>query len=154
MTEAPALIALVRRVLGDGLAGVPGVQSPFLTEHSEPDHRNELFAVQFAIQSVTNIIAAVLGGFVASWSPASIGLDPDGRGPTGSSCVIMCLLMVAALATVTRLSDDRPGPSPGRGSMRLGEPAAFPSDPRRSRRRLGIVVRDRALFARLLSRGS
>ena len=36
---------------------------------------------------------------------------------------------------------------------RLGEPAAFPPDPRRSRTWLGIRIRDRALFAKLLIPG-
>ncbi len=61
------------------------VQAPFLTEHSEPEHRNELFAVQFAIQNVTNIVAAVLGAVGAAAIARLIGLDPDGPGPTGSS---------------------------------------------------------------------
>ena len=42
------------------------VSAPFLTEHSEPEHRNELFAIQFAIQNVTNIAAAILGGIGAA----------------------------------------------------------------------------------------
>ena len=32
-----------------------------MTEHSDPTHRNELFAIQFAIQNVTNIVAAIVG---------------------------------------------------------------------------------------------
>ena len=53
--------------------------SPYLTEHSEPEHRNELFAIQFAIQNVTNIVAAILGGVVAtSSSSARSAWTPDG----------------------------------------------------------------------------
>jgi hypothetical protein len=129
------------------------VQSPFLTEHSEPDHRNELFAIQFAIGSVTNIIAAVMGAFVATVVAGAIGLDPDGPGTYRVLLLLMFGLMVVALATVTRLSDDRPRTVTGPRLHALGEPAAFPSDPRRSRMRLGFVVRDRALFARLLIPG-
>ena len=54
--------------------------SPYMTEHSEPDHRNELFAVQFAIQNVTNIIAAVLGARRGDAHRRRLGLDPDGPG--------------------------------------------------------------------------
>ena len=60
------------------------VIAPFMTEHSEPEHRNELFAVQFAIQNVTNIVAADPGrgrgdgdrGRPSGWTrpgPASTG---------------------------------------------------------------------------------
>ena len=62
------------------------VIAPYMTEHSEPDHRNELFALQFAIQSVTNIVAAVLGGLVAGLI-AIVPRDGPGRARarTGSS---------------------------------------------------------------------
>ena len=56
------------------------VQAPFLTEHSEAAHRNELFALQFAIQNVTNVAAAVLGGVGAVAIAGALGLDPDGPG--------------------------------------------------------------------------
>ena len=56
-----------------------------MTEHSEPDHRNELFAVQFAIQNVTNIAAAILGGIVATWLAGVWGSIPVVPGSTGSS---------------------------------------------------------------------
>ena len=65
----------------------------------------------------------------------------------------MAVLLIVALATVALLSDDRPRTLAGHGSCGLGEPAAFPADPRRPRARLGLVVRDRGLFARLLIPG-
>ena len=124
-----------------------------MTEHSEPDHRNELFAIQFAIQNVTNIIAAIVGAVVATLIATWIGLDPDGPGTYRVILVIMCLLMVAALVTVAQLGDDRPSRVVGPRLRAAGEPAAFPTDPRRSRARFGVVVRDRALFTRLLVPG-
>ena len=153
LTEVPALIALCAAFWAMGWQAFQVVQSPFLTEHSEPDHRNELFAIQFAIGSVTNIIAAVLGAFVASVVAGLIGLDPAGSGTYRVLLLIMCILMVAALATVSRLGDDRPRIVTGPRLRAFGEPAAFPSDPRRSRMRLGLVVRDRVLFSRLLIPG-
>ena len=51
--------------------------------------------------------------------------------------------MVAALLTVAQLGDDRPSRVSSPKLRAAGEPAAFPSDPRRSRARMGIVVRDR-----------
>lgn len=153
LTEVPALIAVFAAFWAMGWQAFQVVQAPFLTEHSESDHRNELFAIQFAIQNVTNVIAAVLGAVVATVIAGVIGLDPDGPGTYRVILVIMCALMVAALATVTQLGDDRPRSVVGPRLRALGEPAAFPSDPRRSRARLGLVVRDRVLFSRLLVPG-
>jgi len=129
------------------------VISPYLTEHSEPEHRNELFAMQFAIQQITNIAAAVLGGVVATWIASSMGLDPDGPGTYRIILVIMAGLLVLGLVTVLRLTDDRPSRTAPRRLRRIGEPAAFPSDPRRSRGVLGITVRDRGRFAKLVVPG-
>jgi MFS family permease len=116
-------------------------------------YRNELFAMQFAIQSFTNIIAAVLGGVVAGLIALSLGMDPAGSGTYRIILVIMAVLTAAGLATVTLLSDDRPRTLLRQQLRRLGEPAAFPRDPRRSRALLGITIRDRALFFKLLFPG-
>ena len=51
------------------------------------------------------------------------------------------------------LSDDRPRVVIGPRLILVGEPAAFPPDPRRPKTILGIVVRDRARFARLIVPG-
>jgi len=153
LTEVPALIAVFAAFWSMGWQAFQVVQAPYLTEHSEPSHRNELFAIQFAIQNVTNIIAAVLGAVVATVIASLIGLDPNGPGTYRVILAIMGVLMVAALATVTQLGDDRPKTVVGPRLRAYGEPAAFPSDPRRSRTRLGLVVRDRVRFSRLLIPG-
>ena len=129
------------------------VQAPFLTEHSDPAHRNELFAIQFAIINVTNIVAAALGGIGATAVAATLGLDPAGPGTYRVILVLMALLLLAALATVGLLSDDRPRTVVVRRLRSVGEPAAFPADPRRPRARFGIVIRDRARFVRLVLPG-
>jgi MFS family permease len=129
------------------------VVSPYLTEHSDPAHRNELFAMQFAIQQVTNIGAAVLGGVVATWIASSIGLAPDGPGTYRIILVIMTVLLALGLVTVLRLTDDRPSRTLPRRLGYLGEPAAFQPHPRTSRAILGITVRDRERFAKLVIPG-
>ena len=129
------------------------VAAPFLTEHSEPDHRNELFAVQFAIQSGTSVVAAVIGGVGAVAIASAIGLDTNGPGTYRVIIVIMIVLLVAALATVGLLADDRPRVVTDRRLVRVGEPAAFPRDPRRPRMLLGVTVRDRGRLARLVLPG-
>ena len=50
LTETPALIAVFAACWSMGWQAFQVVQAPFLTEHSDPDHRNELFAAQFAIE--------------------------------------------------------------------------------------------------------
>ena len=153
VTEALPLIVAFAALWSAGQMALQVVQSPFLTEHSDPDHRNELFATQFAIQSVTNVIAAVLGGVGAVAIANLIGLDPAGPGTYKVILLLMAVLLTASLATVAFLSDDRPRVMTGRQLVALGEPATFPTDPRRSRARMGIVVRDRGRFARLVFPG-
>jgi MFS family permease len=153
VTDALPLVFLGASLFAIGTQAFFVVQAPFLTEHSEPDHRNELFAVQFAIQNVTNVAAAVLGGLVAVWVANAVGFDPEGPATYRIILAIMLVLVLAALVTVGLLSDDRPRSVMPARLASLGEPAAFPADPRRRRARLGLVVRDRGLFVRLLLPG-
>ncbi len=153
MTESLPLIVVFAALWSAGSMGLQVVQSPFLTEHSDPDHRNELFAVQFAIQNVTNIIAALLGGFGAVAIANLVGLDPSGPGTYRVILLFMAMLLTASLATVGLLTDDRPRTVAGPRLVTLGEPAAFPTDPRRARARFGIVIRDRGRFIRLVVPG-
>ncbi|CAN5497112.1 MFS transporter [soil metagenome] len=153
VTEWLPLIVVFAALWSIGQQSLGVVAAPFMTEHSDPDHRNELFATQFAVQNVTNIIAAVLGGVVAVAIAGLVGLAPEGPGTYRVILVIMVVLLVAGLATVALLSDDRPRTVAGPRLRAAGEPAAFPRDPRRSRSRLGLVVRDRGIFVRLLVPG-
>ena len=153
LTESLLPIIGFAALWGVGQQALQVVQAPFLTENSDPEHRNELFAVQFAILNVTNVAAAILGGVVAAVVAGALGLDPDGAGTYRIILVLMAGLMVAALATVALLADDRPHAVAGPRLVSIGEPAAFPPDPRRRRARLGVVIRDRGLFGRLLLPG-
>jgi MFS family permease len=152
-SEALPVIILSAAMWSIGNQTFQVVVSPYLTEHSEPEHRNELFAIQFAIQNVTNIVAAVIGGVVATAIAAAIGLEEGGPGTYRIILVFMAVLLVAGLVTVLRLRDDRPSRTVAPRLRRMGEPAAFPADPRRSRTILGITVRDRARFAKLVLPG-
>ena len=151
--EALPLIIVAAAMWSMGNQAFQVVVSPYMTEHSEAEHRNELFAIQFAIQNVTNIAAAILGGLVATAIASAIGLPPGGPGTYRIILVIMAVLLVAGLGTVLRLTDDRPSRTTSKRLHRLGEPAAFPADPRRSRTLMGITVRDRARFAKLVLPG-
>ena len=107
-SEALIVIILAAALWSMGFQAFQVVISPYMTEHSEPDHRNELFAVQFAIQNVTNIAAAILGGLVATWLAGVLGFDPGGPGVYRIILVIMLGLSALGLVTVARLTDDRP----------------------------------------------
>lgn len=152
LSAALPLIVAFAALWSVGQQALQVVQAPFLTEHSEPEHRNELFAIQFAIQNVTNVAAAILGGAGAAAIAGWIGLDPDGPGTYRVILVIMALLLTASLACIALLTDDRPRVLPWRPEG-TGEPAAFPPDPRHSRARFGLVVVDRGRFARLVVPG-
>lgn len=147
------LIVIFAALWSAGQQAMLVVGAPFMTEHSEPEHRNELFAIQFAIQNVTNIVAAVLGGVVAVVIAGSIGVDPEGPGTYRIILVIMTVLLIGALGTIALLRDDRPHLRDRSQLRAIGEPAPFPRDPRRSRFLSSLVVRDRSRFVRLLTPG-
>ncbi len=145
--EAVGLIIAFAVLWSIGQQSIGVVQAPFLTEHSTPEHRNELFALQAAIQSVTSVVAAALGGVVATRLAVSMGFDPGGPGTYRIILVIMAGLLIVGLGTIGLLTDDRPRRS-GSGGAAGGEM------PERSRTWLGLRVADRGLFVRLLLPGA
>ena len=153
MTSAVPAIILFAALWSCGQQSLGVVTAPYLTEHSAPDHRNELFALQFAILSATNVVAAVIGGVVAVNLASAFGLDPAGPGTYRLILVFMTVLLLVGLATTTRLTDDRPRTAQQPKLMSLGEPASFPGEQRTRRPRLGLVIRDRRLVTRLLLPG-
>ena len=154
LSEALALIAVFAAMWAVGQQALAVVQAPFLTEHSEPEHRNELFALQAAIQTVTNILAAALGGFVATSLASSLGLNAEGPATYRIILVIMGVLLVVALLSITRLTDDRPRRVRSAEHLRrLGAPASFPSPVMRTPRLFGVRIGDRSQFFRLVAPG-
>ena len=143
-------IALFAALWSAGQQSLMVVQAPFLAEHSEPEHRNELFAAQSAIQTMTNVLAAVLGGVVATAIAGVVGLDPDGPGTYRVILVIMAVLLVGALATISLLTDDRPRRA---AATRDPADARVVTGPPRIRTLMGITVENRGRFARLLVPG-
>lgn len=119
------------------------VASPFMTEHSRREHRNELFSVQFAINNLTNVGGAVVGGLLAGPVAGALGLGETGPGPFRVLLGLMVLLTLAALGTILLIADDRPG----RGL------AGLPADRSTRPGRLGVTVLDRGRMARLLLPG-
>jgi MFS family permease len=129
------------------------VSSPFMTEHSKPEHRSELFALQFAITNSTNIVAAALGGYVAVQIAIALGFRPGSPEVYRVILAMIGVLFVPTLALVLRLSDDRPSARRLRAARATGEPAWLPAPPVApaiSITRLGLTIRNGGLFARLL----
>jgi len=135
-----AILVLVA-LYGVGSEAVQVVATPFMTEHSSPEHRSELFAAQYALTSVTNIIAAALGGVVARVIADSLGFAAGGPETYRVILAFMALLLLAGLLVMLRLRDDRPGP----GARRVAG--------RSSLGRLGLTIVNRRAFGRILLPG-
>lgn len=156
-TADPTAILLLVALFGAGNMAVQVVAVPYMSEHSEPDHRSELFALQFAISTATTIVAAVLGGIVARSIAEGLGFVPDGPDTYRIILGFMAVLLVAGFLFVLRLSDDRPAVLQGRRLLSIGEPAAFPMARAQARAwsiaRFGLTIHDRRTFFRLLLPG-
>ncbi len=155
VTTAPAALLLMAAVVGAANQAFFVVQSPLLMERSRPEHRSELFSLQFAISNVTNVGAALVGGAIAAIVGGSTGLGADDPAVYRVLLVIMAVAAGLATLTVLAMRDDRPRrhrewrtleqrpadawagepiaarpdhPAPARRSARLGIPR--PADPR------------------------
>jgi MFS family permease len=137
------LIAFFAALWAIGQQSLQVVQAPFLAEHSDPEHRNELFALQSAIHSVTSVVAAALGGFVATGIADAMGFEVGGPDTYRIILVIMTVLLAVGLGTVAMLGDDRPG--------RMIDGARAGAE--RARTLMGVVINDCGLFVRLLLPG-
>lgn len=152
VTSEPVLVAALAALFAAGNQANGVVSAPYMTEHSEPEHRSELFALQFAITSATNVVAAALGGIVAGAIAGGLGFAPDGPDTYRVILVFMVVLLTAGIWVALRLTDDRPLLQRRVQILRAGEPAAFPIPPGRARSLagLGLTIRDRTTFIRLL----
>ncbi|HYN47242.1 MAG TPA: MFS transporter [Candidatus Nanopelagicales bacterium] len=111
LTTEPVAILLCAAVVGAANQVYFVVQSPLLMERSRPEHRSELFSLQFAISNVTNVGAALLGGAIAAILGGAGAAAGSGAGdPSVFRVLLVVMAVAAALATVTVLAlrDDRP----------------------------------------------
>jgi MFS family permease len=137
----PWLFFVLSALYGAGVQAFFVVEGPFLTEHSREDNRSELFAVQDALFSTTNVAAAVLGTVIAGWIANTAGVASDSPDVHRVLITVQLVLMLAALATVFLISRDRP--------IRATTAQASDTPRRASLRRVGIVIDDPGTFARL-----
>jgi MFS family permease len=116
-TTSVVLIALLAAAFGAAAQSVEVLESPFLTEHSKPEHRSELFSLQFALSSLTNLGAALAGGVAATLIGDALGLERDGPGIYRVILVLMVVLLIVAVVLALSLRPDRPDHRgrPGRG---------------------------------------
>jgi len=133
-TVEPALVMVLAALAGVGYQSFSVVSAPFLTERSRPEHRSELFSLQFAITNLTNVGAALAGGALASAFAAAWGFAPDGPEAYQVLLVAMFLSMAGSAAMLLMLSDDRPrrrdppAMEERRATEWLGEPIAVRPD--------------------------
>lgn len=155
VTSGALAIALLTAAYGAGQQAFFVLTAPYLTEHSRAEHRSELFALQFALGTVSGFLVAPIAGVLATELSRWAGLDPTGADPYRLIILAIVALVALTFLLVARLSDDRPRPVPPPQPRDLGEPAAFPivHQRRRSPLRSGLVVHDRARFVRILLPG-
>lgn len=162
--SAPAFIVLAA-AFGAGQEAFFVLANPYLSEHSRPEHRNELFALQAAIGNVTTVGAALAGGLLAAVVAALGGFDPAGPAAYRVVVAAMVVLLVASIAVAWQLGDDRPRvpprstDGPRAGDVGPGDPpdrhpaATPPGAARRRRRGRWLPVSNPGFFARLLVPG-
>ncbi len=105
---SPLAIVLLAAAMGAANQAFFVVQSPLLMERSRPEHRNELFSLQFAISNVTNVGAALLGGAIAAAIGGAAGAGSNDPAVYRILFVVMVVAAATATATVLALRDDRP----------------------------------------------
>ncbi len=109
VTSALPALFLLAAAFSAGSGAMSVVAQPFLAEHSRAEERSELFAVQFAIGSGTNVAAALVGGVVAQLVAQVGGFDPQGPEAYRVLIALMAGMGLLAVVLLTWLRDDRPG---------------------------------------------
>ena len=161
LVSSPLAIAALVAVFAGGQQIFFVVQTPFLAERSRREHRSELFAVVFAIENVTNVVAAIVGGLIAQAIATAGGFAPGGPEPFRALLLLMMGVMAVALISLFRLRDDRPVEARPDGERALprGRAAAAAAGHRVTARaghqpgRPRYTDRDRRIFIRLLVPG-
>ena len=107
--RSPAVIAPLVMAFAAGQQSIFVLTNPFLTEHSRPEHRSELFSLQFALMSFTQFVAALGGGVLVGGIAQAAGFDPGGPDAYRLVLGVMTVLFIAAAVVAATLGDDRPG---------------------------------------------
>jgi MFS family permease len=102
------LLFMLSVVYGAGQQTLFVVVAPFLAERSKPEHRSELFALQFAVTNGVQVVAALVGGGIAAAVAATFGHGAASPDAYRVLLGLMLVLMLAALVSMLWLRDDRP----------------------------------------------
>ena len=108
VVTSPIAILACAAAMGAASQAIFVVQSPFLMEHSRPEHRNELFSLQSAILTMTSVGAALLGGAIAAIVGSVAGIGTSDPAVYRVLLLVMAVAAAAATVTVLALRDDRP----------------------------------------------
>lgn len=156
LLTSPAAIFSLTVVYGVGQQLLLVPASPFLTEHSIPEQRNEVFALNAAVfngaQVLVGLTAGLLVGIVA------VGANGSSDGVATFHVLILAMIVLVALAIVllTRLTDDRrriEAAAVGVGAAESLQPA-YPTPGLRHRlSQVGIHVGDVEVLAKLIVPG-
>lgn len=143
----PALLVL-SALYGAGQQTFFVVQTPFMAENSRPEHRSELYAAQFAIQTGTTFVAALAGGMIARTAAAWLGVEPNSAPALRVLVGLMFAFGLAAFLLCAMLEPDMPAgphhsPSGGREPRSGG----------RRRPLFRLRVEDPGVYLRLLVPG-
>ncbi|HUG47452.1 MAG TPA: MFS transporter [Candidatus Limnocylindria bacterium] len=153
VVEATPLLFLLAVAYGAGQQTLFVVAVPFMTERSRPEQRNELFALQFAITNGTQVVAALAGSALAASVAAATGHGAESPEAYRVLLGLMLVLMLAALASLFRLSDDRPRGERARAVAQGEPPATRGAAALRRLDRLGIRISNPRLLVKLLLPG-
>jgi MFS family permease len=146
-SSALPVLFLAAACFSAGNSTLATVTAPFLVEHSDPDRRSELFAVQFAIANGTNVVAAIAGGLIAEEVARLGGFDAGGPEAYRVIVGLMAGLGILALLMLVRLRDDRPS-APGRAIEEgAGRAPAASVSPAAGSTRPGSVSRRRPVIS-------
>ena len=152
LVSSPLAIAALVALFAAGQQIFFVVQTPFLAERSRREHRSELFAVVFAIENVTNVVAAIVGGLIAQAIATAGGFAPGGPEPFRALLLLMMGVMAVALVSLFRLRNDHPETTHLGHDERIAARRSA-SGAGRQPGLSGLAERDRRTFVRLLVPG-
>jgi len=152
-TEAIFVLAVVYGV-GQQFLLVPS--SPFLTENSRSDQRNEIFALNAALFSSAQVVVGLTAGLFVGVIASLTGAPSQGAGTFRALLLAMIVVVVGAAVLISRISDDRRRLEPepvGLPSAEALQPPLTTTGLRGRLGRVGIHVGDVSVLAKLVVPG-
>ncbi len=108
LASAPLALVALASLSGVATQAFGVVLAPFLTEHSRPEQRSELFSLQSALGSGTNVVAVLVGGWLASVVAGIGGFSEADPAAYRVLLMAMTAAAIGATAILVLVRDDRP----------------------------------------------